>query len=232
VSWGEGRRRPVLTAAAVVVAVVAAVVQYTVPAAVAALQRTPSGLAEGEYWRLVTPLLVQTLGWHQVLANLASLAVIGAVTELVLGRRWWVLLAAAGTAGGQLAAYRWHEWGGGSSIAVCGLAAGVLGTQLLGREPPVRWAVDAVLYYLAALAGWGLGGFLGAGLAVGAAVAGRWLLRRAGTAGGDRLALAGAALGVAGLAYLHDLHGAASAVALAVTGIVVLGRRLVSSSSG
>jgi Rhomboid family len=150
---GTQWRWPVLTMVAFVVACAAAVLQYWEPAVVPALERTPSGLPHGEYWRLVTPLLVQTLGWYQVLANLVTLAVIGAVAEWVLGCRWWLTLGIAGTIGGQLAAYRWHEWGGGDSIAICGLAAGVLVAQLIGRDPPVRWAADAVLYYIVAVAG-------------------------------------------------------------------------------
>jgi len=50
---------PVLTASAVTVAILAAVVQYTVPAAIPALQRDPDRLAHGQWWRAVTPLLVQ-----------------------------------------------------------------------------------------------------------------------------------------------------------------------------
>ncbi|HKT05081.1 MAG TPA: rhomboid family intramembrane serine protease, partial [Rugosimonospora sp.] len=130
---------PVLTVVAVLLAILAAVLQYTAPSMIPALQREPSGLPRGEYWRLVTPVLVQTLGWYQVVANLVTLALIGAVTERVLGRRWWLFLFAAGTAGGELAAYGWREWGGGDSIAICGLAAGVLVTQLLGRDRPLPW---------------------------------------------------------------------------------------------
>jgi hypothetical protein len=188
---------------------------------VPALQRAPSGLARSEYWRLVTPVLVQTLGWYQVLANLATLAVVGVIAEWTLGRRWWVTLAISGTVGGQLAAYRWHEWGGGDSIAICGLAAGVLVTQLLRPSPPVRWAADTVLYYIVALAGWGLSGIVGAGLAVGSAVVGLWLMRRFGLGGSDRLALAATGLSALGLAALHDLHGAALSAGMLLTTTVL-----------
>jgi hypothetical protein len=215
---------------AFVVACAAAVLQYSVPAVVPALERTPSGLPRGEYWRLVTPLLVQTLGWYQVLANLVTLAVIGAVAEWVLGCRWWLTLGIAGTVGGQLAAYRWHEWGGGDSIAICGLAAGVLVAQLVGRDPPVRWAADAVLYYIVALAGWGLVGVVGGGLAVVAAVAGLWLVCRISPAGGYRLALAAAGFCALGLATLRDLHGAALTAAMLPSAIMLVCRNHVGST--
>ena len=134
-----------LTAVATGVAVAAAAAQYTIPAMIPALQRTPGGgLPDGQWWRLVTPLLVQTLGWYQVAANLGTLPIIGAVTERLLGRGWWLALAAAGTAGGELAAYHWRDPGGGDSIAICGLAAGVIVILLVrpatgtSRQPPVR----------------------------------------------------------------------------------------------
>jgi hypothetical protein len=47
----------------------------------------------------VSPLLVQTLGWYQVLANLVTLAATGVAAERVLGRWRWVLGFLAGTAG-------------------------------------------------------------------------------------------------------------------------------------
>jgi hypothetical protein len=69
--------KPILTAVATTVALGAAVVQYAVPDAVPALRRDPVALAHGQWWRAVTPLLVQTLGWYQVLTNLVTLALVG-----------------------------------------------------------------------------------------------------------------------------------------------------------
>jgi Rhomboid family len=205
-----------------VVAVTMAVLQYLVPELVPALERTPSGLEQGEYWRLVTPLLVQTRGLHQVLGNLVSLAVIGVIAEWTVGRWWWAALAAVGTAGGQLAAYRWDAWGGGASIAICGLAGGVLVAQLTRRTAPVRWATDVVLSYIVALAGWGLFGVVGAALAVIAATAGLWLLRQIDQARGYRMALAVTALGSIGLVTVRDLHGAAPTAAILMALVVIL----------
>ncbi|MGH3879442.1 MAG: rhomboid family intramembrane serine protease [Actinophytocola sp.] len=155
-------RVPVLTAGAVGVAVVAAVVQYAVPAAVPTLQRDPGGLPAGEWWRLLTPLLVQTLGWYHVVTNLVTLALVGAVAERQLGRWRWAILFAVGTVAGQVAAYAWHEPGGGYSIAVCGLAGGVVGWSLSDPPNASRWTVTVVGCYVAALSGLGVGGIWGA----------------------------------------------------------------------
>jgi hypothetical protein len=141
---GSPQRFPTLTTVACGIAAMAAVAQYTIQPMIPALQRPSAGHQAGQWWRLVTPLLVQTLGCYQVVANLVTLAVIGAVAERMLGRGWWLILFATGTAGGQLAAFHWHDPGGGDSIAICGLAAGITVTLLIRPEAGsvfAHWAV-------------------------------------------------------------------------------------------
>ena len=165
-----GTRRPVLTAVAIAVAVVAAVVQYAMPAVVPVLERATD--APHEWWRWGTSLLVQTSGAHQVLGNLVTLALIGYVAERLLGRARWVLLFVAGTVGGQLAAFIQGEPGGGGSIAICGLAGGVLVALLTVRRTVPRLSAQVVTFYVVALTGWGLGGVRGIAVAVVLAMAG------------------------------------------------------------
>lgn len=205
---GCGRPVPILTITATSLAGVAAVAQYTIAAMVPALQREPGGLRSGQWWRLVTPLLVQTLGWYQVVTNLVTLMLFGVIVEWLLGRWRWALLFAAGTAAGQAAAYAWHEPGGGDSIAICGLAAGAAIT-MLSRPRATGWMAAAVIYYVVALTGWGLRGLTTAGvgcLAVGIVLT---AARGAGLAHVTRLALAGTVVCAVVLASRHDLHGAA-----------------------
>lgn len=209
---GEGRARlPALTVVAVAVAGVAAVAQYAFPAIVPLFERDPAGWSSGRWWQAVTPLLVQTLGWYQVIANLVTLAVFGTIAEWAVGRLRWLLLVAAGTAGGQVAAYAWGEPGGGSSIAICGLAGGA-GVALFAHPGRIRFAAPAVAGYVAALTGWGFGGPLGASvacLAAGVILVGAHLLD--GLAGGrlhvERLGLATAAGCAVVLSLARDLHG-------------------------
>jgi membrane associated rhomboid family serine protease len=219
-------RAPILTIIAVTGALAAAAVQYTVPAAVPALQRDPSALRHGEVWRLVTPLLVQTLGWYQVAANLATLVVVGLATERVLGGWRWAALFTAGAAGGQFAAYAWHEPGGGDSIAICGLAGGLAVALLADRTKPPRLAADTVVYYVVALTGWGLRGAVAAGVACMAAAVGIYGLRRAGMPGVHRLALACTVVCALGLATLRDLHGASLTAGMALMAALVVAARL------
>ena len=203
------RRFPVLTAVVSTVAVAAAVTQYAATSAVPALERDLDGLLRGEWWRLVTPLLVQTLGWHQVAANLVTLALLGLIAEWLVGRwRWWVLFA-AGTVGGQLAAYAMREPGGGDSIAICGLAGGVAVALLVGRWPAPPWFAHAVMLYVAALAGWGIGGVIAAALVTLCAAVALVGLRLAGVRTTERIALTGAILVAAVMAASWDLHGVA-----------------------
>jgi hypothetical protein len=224
---GAGVQRfPVLTAVATGIAVAAAVAQYTIPTMVPALERAPGGLPAGQWWRLVTPLLVQTLGWYQVAANLVTLAVIGAVAEQLLGRAWWLALVAAGTAGGQLAAGHWHDPGGGDSIAICGLAAGVIVTLLARPEAGSTFAHQAVVYYVAALAGWGFFGARAAVLACVLAGMAMAAMRHGAVAGADRIALAGCVASALALACLErDLHGASLTAGMLFTAVVLAARR-------
>lgn len=191
---GTTRWKPVVTAAAVGVALVAAVVQYAAPAVVPVLQREPGNW---QWWRVVTPLFVQTLGWYQVVTNLVTLALVGVVAERVFGRWRWAVLFAAGTVGGQLAAFAWQEPGGGDSIAICGLAGGVVVRLLAGRpDDAARWEVGVGAGYIAALTGWGFGGIRAAAVAVVVAA-----LVPA------RVAVLGAAACTVALAAASDLHG-------------------------
>jgi membrane associated rhomboid family serine protease len=219
-------RFPILTAIAVTVAVAAAVMQYAVPAVVPALQRDTDALLQGQWWRLGSPLLVQTLGWHQVVANLLTLAVFGLVAEWLLGRwRWWVLLA-AGTIGGQLAAYAMREPGGGSSIAICGLAGGVAAAVLAGRGPAPPWFSQAVVLYVALLAGWGFGGAVTAGVAGAGCAVALYGLHWADVRAAERFALAGAVLVATAMAAARDLHGVSFLSGVAAMVAVIAAERV------
>jgi hypothetical protein len=206
---------PVVTVAAVGVAVVAAIVQYAAPSVVPLLQREPGALAAGQWWRLVTPLLVQTLGWYQVVTNLVTLALVGAVAEWQLGRLRWAVLFVAGTVGGQVAAYAWQEPGGGDSIAICGLAGGVLVWLLAGRPDASRWDAEVVVGYVAALTGWGFGGIRAAAVAVVVAVLVLYVVPA------RRVVLAGAVACAVALTVAGDLHGVSLVSGMAVALVIM-----------
>lgn len=200
------RCRSIVTTTAFGVALVAAGVQYAVPSLVAVLQREPGS---GQWWRLVTPLFVQTLGWYQVVANLVTLALVGVVAERLVGRWRWAVLFAVGTVGGQVAAYAWREPGGGDSIAICGLAGGAVVWLLAGHSGAARWEVAVVVGYVAALTGWGFGGVGAAAVAVLVAAVMP-----------TRVALLGAVTCAVALAAAHDLHGVSLASGMVVAPVI------------
>lgn len=216
------RRFPALTAVAAGIAALAAVAQYAVPEMTPALRRVPGGgVPDGQWWRLLTPLLVQTLGWYQVAANLVTLPVIGAAAERLLGRGWWLALAAVGTAGGETAAYYWRDPGGGDSILITGLAAGVVVTSLARPATGAGLGRLAVICYIAALTGWGFFGPRGALAAFALAGIGVTVLRAFAPAA-DRIALSGCVLAALLLAGLeHDLHGASLTAGMIFTAAVL-----------
>lgn len=216
---------PVLTLAATGIALAAAVCQYAIGGMVQALERAPGGLPDGQWWRLVTPVLVQTDGWYQIVSNLVTLVLLGIAAEWLLGRRWWLALIAAGTVGGQAAAYAWQVWGGGSSIAICGLAGGIVIAQLAQRARPSRVGAGTAIYYIAVLTGWGLGGVGLAELAaVAAAIA--WHVPRlawpASAATAERIVLAATIPCAVVLITQRSLHGAALLSAMFLTAAIRL----------
>ncbi|MDC7122803.1 rhomboid family intramembrane serine protease [Cellulomonas fimi] len=86
-AWGS--RRPWATVVAVVVVAVLGVVGLLVPAVHDALARDPALVADGEWWRLGSSMLVQSW-WGQYAFNLAGLALVGWAVERRWGTGWWL----------------------------------------------------------------------------------------------------------------------------------------------
>jgi len=116
-----------------------------------ALRRDPAALSAGEWWRVVTPLVVQDGGLTGTVFNLASLAIVGTVAERLLGSGRWLVQYAVGGLAGEAAGYAWTPHGAGNSVAVCGLAGGLLALMLaLGRRTP-RVVVPVAVWYTFAI---------------------------------------------------------------------------------
>jgi membrane associated rhomboid family serine protease len=121
-------------------------------------------LRTGQWWRVVTPVLVQPSGWGQLVFNLLGIAVIGAALQRRLGWAAWSLIYLAGGPGTIAVYIAWHpgDTGGGSSAAVAALI-GALGVLLAAGADLGRLERFAQLYsvffavYLTALQ---LGGVL------------------------------------------------------------------------
>ncbi|MFT3799624.1 MAG: rhomboid family intramembrane serine protease [Burkholderiaceae bacterium] len=91
----------------------------------AAFDRDSRALAGGQWWRIITPLVVQDGGWPGTVFNLVALLGVGTVAEALYGRR--VLVGVYLLAGlvSEIAAYTIlpHQGFAGNSVADLGLAA-------------------------------------------------------------------------------------------------------------
>jgi membrane associated rhomboid family serine protease len=201
-------RPPVLTIAGLLLLSVFMGLQTVEPSVLAALRRDLPAVQAGEWWRLLSPLLVQSDGWPQFAFNFAGLAILGAAIERRCGRWWWLALVLAGAAAGEAAGYAWDPHGAGSSVAVCGLLGGLLAfTWRHDRRD--SWPLEFSFYWMASLAGLALLGPTGAVAACVALALIVGAVRARGANGPAAVGIAVAAMlaGALLLCALMDEHG-------------------------
>ncbi|MEV0161151.1 rhomboid family intramembrane serine protease [Nonomuraea fuscirosea] len=133
--------KPFLTVAVFVITAVPSLLQFVLPGLEPALMRDPAAIAGGEWWRLATSLVVQDSGAIGTLFNLGFLAVLGYVAERALGRGRWVVLYLSGAVAGEAAGFLLDQPGAGNSVALCGLAGGLV----LMTGPPARAPFERAL---------------------------------------------------------------------------------------
>ncbi|HEX6675957.1 MAG TPA: rhomboid family intramembrane serine protease [Actinomycetes bacterium] len=104
---GWWRPVPRATATVFLVTATTSTLQAVVTGLEPAPRRDPAALSAGEWWRVVTPLVVQDGGLAGTVFNLASLAIVGTVAERLLGSRRWLVQYAAGGLAGEAAGYAW-----------------------------------------------------------------------------------------------------------------------------
>jgi hypothetical protein len=71
-------RRPTLTAVVCGVTLAVSIAALASPALMRLFVRNLPHMLTGQWWRVVTPVLVQPSGWGQLVFNLLGIAVIGA----------------------------------------------------------------------------------------------------------------------------------------------------------
>ena len=168
-------RMPLLTLAIALLTIAGYVLQLANRGALEALQRNSSAIAEGQWWRLFTTLLVQDGGWAGFISNVAGLVLVGALAEQLVSRRAWIGLYVVPSLAVEFIALRWQPVGGGNSIAWMSLAGAMwvlalrqkdgLGLSLLGGA---GLAIGVLLSVMGNIHGPAI--LLGAMLAWGAAV--------------------------------------------------------------
>lgn len=105
--------------------------------------RDPAAIAAWEWWRLATSLIVQDGGAIGTLFNLGFLAVLGYVAERALGRGRWVVLYLSGAVAGEAAGFLLDQPGAGNSVALCGLAGGLVLMSGPSERAPLERALGA-----------------------------------------------------------------------------------------
>jgi membrane associated rhomboid family serine protease len=217
-------RFPVLTLIVFVVTATTSVLQFWVPGMLAALQRSPQGL-HGQWWRSGTSMFVQDGGVPGTVSNLLFLLLVGVLAEQVLTRpRWLVGYFGAGLVG-EAAGYAWQPFGGGNSVAICGLVGVLLVASafrpVAGDESgawALRFAPIVVMYWCGALLGqvfWpALIVYVIGGIAA-------QVVAQRGRSVGRAVAVAGGIATVA-LVAETDIHGAALAAGIAIGTVFAL----------
>ena len=169
----DGGRGPKVTPAVALVFAVTAtlsVLQFRFPEILSLMRRDGTALTQGEWWRLVTPLVVQDGGWAGTFFNLGTLLALGAMASETLGCRRWLLLYFGAGIGGEIVAYAWIHLGfAGNSIANMGVVAGL---ALLALRTP-RWLanVPGAVAFACGLSLLAAGDLHGAAFAIGAVIA-------------------------------------------------------------
>jgi rhomboid protease GluP len=189
----RGRRWPVATTAVLAVTVVLTVLQFPFPEVRQALWRDPDALAAGQWWRLVTPLLVQYDPVWQIVVVLALIAGIGTLAERIFGHGRWLLLYFGCGVVGQAFGYRWAPPDAGASVAGAGLLGAVCAWMLSPAGPrQARVRIWGVVWPLVALALTVTGDMHGPPLLLGFALGGLmlWQDRRREPPGSRRQAVA------------------------------------------
>lgn len=174
---GHRLRLPLATSAIAAITLGFSVWGNLDPEVLDALRRYRDRVIDGEWWRLVTPLLVQDGGWVGTIFNIATLIVLGSIVESLFG--WRTLLGVYLAAGivSEVVAYTLirNQGFAGNSVAVMGLA-GLLAVIWL-RTPARETRITGAIAMVAGLALLMTGNLHGAGFAIGA-IAGALVARQ------------------------------------------------------
>lgn len=216
-----GKRPPISTPGVLIITTLVTGAQFINPAVLAALRRDPAALGRGDWWRMLTPLLVHDGGvWHFLYVAL-GIAVVGFVAEHIY-RSWrWLLLYMLAGVTGEIAGYAWDPHGAGASVALCGLIGSILVWQLWQKKLASKVASLYIVAFVGALSGTAIaGGIVGIVLCSVAASTLFWLpnLKVSTRILASYIGIFGL-LGALILTWLHDIHGPAI---LAGAGIAAL----------
>ncbi|MEA2842401.1 MAG: hypothetical protein QOJ69_72 [Actinomycetota bacterium] len=225
---------PTLTAVVFAVTLAVSVAALFIPDLMALFTRDLAKVRQGQWWRVVTPLLVQSSGWGQLVFNLAGLAVVGAVVERRVSRTSWALVYLVGGVGSIGLGSAWHPaaTGGGSSDAIAALI-GALAVLVVvdGRPSGHDWPAQVYsVFFVSYLTALAVGGVVPAIIVGDASMIILFTARRAvNPTTLARACLIVVAAGGALMSLAQDGHGTGMVAGIAMAGIVVAHRRVLAA---
>lgn len=178
-AWPSARRFPVLTASTLGLTALITATRLFTDGPLDALRRDPSALGDGQLWRLISPVLVQSDSSPvNVVLVFVACAAIGIYGERFLSRRRWLTLYLCGALAGHAIGEAFQPLEGGTSVAFVGILGGLGAYSLLGYKPAlVRWKPQAAIAIPLAILDTVLGDIHGVSFMVGLVIGGAWVLR-------------------------------------------------------
>lgn len=125
-------RIPVATLSVLIVTGAVTAWQFHDPHLLDQLRRNPDQLTSGEWWRAVTPLLVQDPPW-QAWATVPGIFVLGVNVEKFFGGLGMLTVYIGSGLAGEAFGYALQPHGAGNSVADCGMI-GALAVYLLSEK--------------------------------------------------------------------------------------------------
>jgi len=107
--------------------------QFVFPEVLSQFRRNREALLAGEWWRMVTPLFVQALGWPQACINGVAAVILCPLAERLYGKRLLALFFIPGVLG-EIFGYLWNPNFAGSSLGIAGVIGGLFAFTFLYRQ--------------------------------------------------------------------------------------------------
>src|SRR5690349_14603768 len=141
---------PIATILSLAVTACFTTAQFLWPAVLENLRRDRGEVYSGQWWRIITPILVHNGGLTQIVVNSTAIAVVGTIVERIYGPWRWLLFYLAAGLTGEIAGYAWQPQGAGASVAGAGLLGALLIWLVTKPGLPLPARVGGVCGLLAA----------------------------------------------------------------------------------
>lgn len=142
-----------ITIAIILITCITTISQFVNPQILFILRRSPDGLLSGQWWRIITPLLVHADGWIQFVMNIIGIISFGFIGEKLLGSYKLLLVYLVGGLVGEMTGYiGWDQFGAGASVGWCGILGGIIFLLFKHKSIIIPKIVSIfALYYVAGL---------------------------------------------------------------------------------